>query len=921
MFNDNKTFINVNEEIRREIMKRYSFFLALAAMLVLSFGLANGASVSLSNVETGYSGADTVATGQPIVWTFNFANSSSIQVIAVLNGFVLYSSPESSVTWEPPVLDTLDLFALTGDGWKSRFDLILAKYPRSGIHPPTTGMGRDTVAIGASRGAEGAGFEVGFSSDVVTVTIPAPGIPDQFDGGTICIDSTTYDHNVLNEWLWVQDGNIPLVPSWDGPHCYTILKVPNQPPDITNCQASLVFDHTELATYQFTAEDRDTIGARPLTFVQDSGAGSTTLNGMWSYAPTAADVGQSLFLKVSAQDDPGNLGPPCRISLEFINQPLVFDEPPGFISTTEATPNVVGKGNTIVVNFGPGTQADGEPTSFHVRSVTPMPAGGGAAYGFNNSRSSSLFFFNTQDADGGILYTFIIGLTDGIDTLEIPYHIDVLIVEPYQVVIEKTHNTVQGGHELVCVTLEKGSEQLWGFDFLIAYDASALSFQRALEGNDLYANGCGWEYFNYRFGASGNCSGACPSGKLRVVGIAETNNGPNHPNCYLPALFPAEMFCLDFLVTADQTFECQYIPVRFYWLDCGDNTISFNPSEDITGFVQKLAISRAVIDFDLIGNIANSNVGYPTAQGAQDSDCFPVDADPEKPTAVRFIDFINGGIDIICVEDHDDRGDINLNGVANEVADAVLFTNYFIYGIGVFTTNPPGQIAATDVNADGLTLSVADLVYLIRIVLGDAQPFAKIVPVEAIYTVDVNGILKVDIEVGAAALQLQGNVEPTLLADNMEMEYAFDAANNVTRVLIYSDPKGEDARSWSFTGEFINTNGSAVVSIEMATYEGAPIIAKEVELPTVFALNQNYPNPFNPSTNISFALPTASNYTLTIYNVAGQKVADFAGNAEAGIVNVEWDASNQASGVYFYRVVADFKDGQFKDTKKMVLLK
>ncbi len=124
MFNDNKTFINVNEEIRREIMKRYSFFLALAAMLVLSFGLANGASVSLSNAETGYSGADTVATGKQIVWTFNMTNSSGSTVDAILNGFVIYSSPESSVTWALPFLDTLDLAALTGTGWDDRWDLV-----------------------------------------------------------------------------------------------------------------------------------------------------------------------------------------------------------------------------------------------------------------------------------------------------------------------------------------------------------------------------------------------------------------------------------------------------------------------------------------------------------------------------------------------------------------------------------------------------------------------------------------------------------------------------------------------------------------------------------------------------------------------------------------------------------------------------
>ncbi|MEE8403932.1 MAG: T9SS type A sorting domain-containing protein [candidate division Zixibacteria bacterium] len=898
-------------------MKRYSFFLALATMLVLSFGLANGASVSLSNVETGYSGPDTVATNRAIVWTFNMTNSTGLQVTAILNGLVVYASPESSVTWAPIFLDTLDISG-TGAGWKTRFDFIIGIYPNPAFHPPTTGMGRDTVAIGAANN-EGPGFEDGFNSDVVTVTIPFPGIPEEFDGGTICIDSTTYDHGAENEWVWVTTGGGSVTPSWDGPHCYTIYDVPNLGPEIddSTCQASLDFDHTLVATHQFTATDPDTLGARPLTFIQNSGPGSTTLQGMWSYAPTDADVGGSFTLSVSAQDDPGNLGPACETSLNFTNDTLVFNLPPGFTLTTPEDAAAVGKGNTYTIDFGPADQADGEAVHWFVGGVDPTPAGGGAAFGFDNSRSSSLFFFITQEADGGNLYTFSICLTDDIDTLCFDYHIEVLIVEPYEVVIEETNNTVQGGHELVCVTLEKGSEQLWGFDFLIAYDASVLSFQTALEGADLYA-GCGWEYFNYRFGANGNCGNACPSGQLRVVGIAETSNGAAHPSCYLPASFPAEMFCLDFLVTPDQTFECQYVPIRFYWYDCGDNTISFNPSEDPTGFEQNLAISRRVLDSDLIGDISNPDVGYPTAQGAQDVDCFPEDADPSYPTPVRFIDFLNGGIKIVCVDANNSRGDINLNTVANEVADAVLFTNYFIYGIGVFNINTAAQIAATDVNADGLTLSVADLVYLIRIVLGDAQAFPKPVPVEAIY-VNVKGILEVDIEVGAAALQLQGDVEPTLLADNMDMEYAFDKANNVTRVLVYSDPNGEVGRS--FIGEFINTYGSAVVSIEMATYDGTPIIAKEVELPTVFALNQNYPNPFNPSTSISFALPTASDYTLTIYNVTGQKVYEVSKSADAGFVTELWDASSQASGVYFYRVVADSKDGQFKETKKMVLLK
>ena len=114
-------------------------------------------------------------------------------------------------------------------------------------------------------------------------------------------------------------------------------------------------------------------------------------------------------------------------------------------------------------------------------------------------------------------------------------------------------------------------------------------------------------------------------------------------------------------------------------------------------------------------------------------------------------------------------GDINNNGIAFEIADVVLFTNYFIYGPGVFVIDPKLQIAATDVNLDGFTLGVADLTYMLRKVHGDDHASRNPDPVEAVYRVYNYDAVTVDIELGAAALQLQGNVEPTLLASNMDM--------------------------------------------------------------------------------------------------------------------------------------------------------
>ena len=67
-------------------------------------------------------------------------------------------------------------------------------------------------------------------------------------------------------------------------------------------------------------------------------------------------------------------------------------------------------------------------------------------------------------------------------------------------------------------------------------------------------------------------------------------------------------------------------------------------------------------------------------------------------------------------------GDVNRNDIPYDLGDAMVFNQYFIYGLPAFRINVAEQIAATDVNCDGYTLSVADLVMLQQIIAGYQEP-------------------------------------------------------------------------------------------------------------------------------------------------------------------------------------------------------
>ena len=92
----------------------------------------------------------------------------------------------------------------------------------------------------------------------------------------------------------------------------------------------------------------------------------------------------------------------------------------------------------------------------------------------------------------------------------------------------------------------------------------------------------------------------------------------------------------------------------------------------------------------------------------------------------------------------------------------------------------------------------------------------------------------------------------------------------------------------------------------------------DVSAPATYGLMQNYPNPFNPSTTIRYALPTASQVQIRIYNTLGSEVATLVeGERGEGLHEVTFDAAGLPSGVYYCRMIA----GTFTANRKLLLVR
>jgi hypothetical protein len=98
--------------------------------------------------------------------------------------------------------------------------------------------------------------------------------------------------------------------------------------------------------------------------------------------------------------------------------------------------------------------------------------------------------------------------------------------------------------------------------------------------------------------------------------------------------------------------------------------------------------------------------------------------------------------------------------------------------------------------------------------------------------------------------------------------------------------------------------------------------------PVEFELRQPFPNPFNPTTTIQFNVPATDTrhvISLRVFDIAGSMVETLVnGTMKSGQYEIQWDASQHASGIYFLKMESGPSTEQgrgYIKKQKMILMK
>ena len=121
----------------------------------------------------------------------------------------------------------------------------------------------------------------------------------------------------------------------------------------------------------------------------------------------------------------------------------------------------------------------------------------------------------------------------------------------------------------------------------------------------------------------------------------------------------------------------------------------------------------------------------------------------------------------------------------------------------------------------------------------------------------------------------------------------------------------------SLTGEIIELDGT-IPAWENNMLFNMILSPSETYIPNEYEVSVAYPNPFNPVTSIDFGIPKDEMVSVKVYDINGKVVAELMNDYKtAGYYNVQWNANNQSSGLYFVQLTTQ----GYQSTQKVMLVK
>jgi len=539
-------------------------------------------------------------------------------------------------------------------------------------------------------------------------------------------------------------------------------------------------------------------------------------------------------------------------------------------------------GDTVYISFS-ASDPDSDD-QLHI-AIDPLP--GGAGFEFNSQTGEGSFTWVTTIEDTGMNWiTFYCDDGQGGRDSVIAY---IWVESPFSFTLRIPDFEGWPGQRGVHLPIYLSNrDYIGGFNILITYDVTVAE----LVGVQPYP---ALESFNYTLMGNGE-------DKLRMVGICDLPNSTNTP----PIPPGKNRPLVDLIVNLSPYFSDFSVPVRFVTEKCGDNVLT-----DSLGLYMWSA----------------------------DPDC-PPDTIPGNPHPNPSLDLVDGSIYLQKV----DRGDVNLDGLRYNIADAVYFCGYLLGGVTLI--DPPRQGAASDINGDGHFWSIADLIMLVSIVNGQTPPPPKLLnpPGEIMVNlVEENGLLAVRPSLTSSfsgaylVFNHQGKMgKPSLARRSLGMTLKARDDGEKLRVIIYSLEEDKIAGG---DGPILLIPAEGEVTLEKAEFadeNGHLILGKpgsQTSLPQALSLNQNYPNPFNSTTAINYSNQLSADgrrrwtVTLRVYNIAGQLVRTLVDERQrAGVHSVVWDGRDAqgqevGSGIYFYRLQVTGDRLKVEKSRKMVLLR